>query len=488
MKKAQVLLFSLFISLPAFSSAIADNDAIMDHRPAVGIRCFRSKAVEDKIQSMHKRLMAVSPKLWYMFSNCFPNTMDTTVRQYKGHNSVNGAAEDFTFVITGDINAMWLRDSSAQIWTYMPFLKEDEALRKMVRGVIRQQMEFICRDPYANAFLLNLTDTSEWHGDHTDMKPGVHERKYEIDSLCYPLRLAYEYWRQTGDETIFDDLWLHTMSNILSVFREQQRKDGVQHTSYRFGRTTHAQHDTTSNYGKGHPVRPCGLIASMFRPSDDSCIFPFLIPANFFAEDVLRKASLMLRHTKPSAASGIDPRELGTQCLAMADEIHAALNTYATVHTRHFGTVYAFEIDGFGSHALMDDANAPSLLSLPYLCPDLVSVGDTIYQNTRRMIWSEWNPYFFGGGIQGHPSGVRGIGSQHTSLDRVWPMSIIMKGLTTTDRAEQVRCIMELMDTDGGTCFMHESFEPANPRNYTRSWFSWANGLFGELVIRAYGD
>jgi hypothetical protein len=172
----------------------------------------------------------------------------------------------------------------------------------------------------------------------------------------------------------------------------------------------------------------------------------------------------------------------------MADEIRSAIRKYAVVHTGQFGNVYAFEIDGFGSMLLMDDANVPSLLSLPYLCPDLVSIGDSVYQNTRRMIWSDSNPYFFGAGVQGLKSGVRGIGSQHTGLNKVWPMSIIMKGLTSASREEQRQCIQYLMETDGGTCFMHESFDPVDPRNYTRSWFSWANGLFGELVIKAYGD
>ena len=490
MKQVSVFLLIFSISLSAFSTVIAENDAIMDHRPAVEKRCFRSKAVEKKIQSMQKVLMAVNPKLWYMFQNCFPNTLDTTVSRYKGKNSVNGNEEDFTFVITGDINAMWLRDSGAQVWTYMPFIREDKELQKMIRGVIRQQFEFICRDPYANAFLRNLTDTSEWQHDYTVMKPGIHERKYEIDSLCYPLRLAYEYWKQTGDDSIFDDLWLQAMTNILSVFTEQQRKDGSQETSYSFGRKTQAQHDTTSNYGKGHPVRPCGLIASMFRPSDDSCIFPFLIPSNFFAEDVLRKASEMLGHTRLCNTTGKTPDidALKRQCLVMADEIRSAIRKYAVVHTGQFGNVYAFEIDGFGSMLLMDDANVPSLLSLPYLCPDLVSAGDSVYQNTRRMIWSDSNPYFFGAGVQGLKSGVRGIGSQHTGLNKVWPMSIIMKGLTSASRDEQRQCIQYLMETDGGTCFMHESFDPVDSRNYTRSWFSWANGLFGELVIKAYGD
>lgn len=490
MKQISLFLLIFSISLSSFSAVIEENDAIMDHRPAVAKRCFRSKTVEKKIQSMQKTLMAVNPKLWYMFQNCFPNTLDTTVSRYTGNNSVNGSEEDFTFVITGDINAMWLRDSGAQVWTYMPFIREDKELQKMIRGVIRQQFQFICRDPYANAFLRNLTDTSEWQNDFTAMKPGIHERKYEIDSLCYPLRLAYEYWKQTGDDTIFDELWLQAMTNILTVFTEQQRKDGIQQTSYRFGRKTTAQHDTTSNYGVGHPVRPCGLIASMFRPSDDSCIFPFLVPSNIFAEDVLRKASEMLVHTRLRDTAGTTPdvEALKRRCLLMADQIHSAISRYAIVQTAQFGNVYAFEIDGFGSQLLMDDANVPSLLSLPYLCPDLVSAQDSVYQNTRRMIWSDSNPYFFGAGIQGMKSGIRGIGSQHTGLNKVWPMSIIMKGLTSTSRDEQRQCIQALLETDGGTCFMHESFNPANPTDYTRSWFAWANGLFAELVIKAYGD
>ena len=490
MKHVSIILLIFSLTLPAYPADIAENDAIMDHRPAIEKRCFRSKAIERKIRSMNKILMAVNPKLWYMFQNCFPNTLDTTVRQYTGKNSVNGAEEHFTFVITGDIDAMWLRDSGAQVWTYMPYIREDKELHELVRGVIRQQMEFICLDPYANAFLRNPTDTSQWQSDYTSMKPGIHERKYEIDSLCYPLRLAYEYWKQTGDETIFDDLWVQAITNILSVFTEQQRKDGIQQTGYRFGRKTTAQHDTTSNYGVGHPVRPCGLIASMFRPSDDSCIFPFLIPSNIFAQDVLLKAAEMLEHTpQPNTASTIaDIDALRGRCLAIAGQIQLAINQYATVHTARFGTVYAFEIDGFGSRLLMDDANVPSLLSLPYLCPDLVSAQDSVYQNTRRMIWSDSNPYFFGAGIQGMKSGIRGIGSQHTGLNKVWPMSIIMKGLTSTSRDEQRQCIQALLETDGGTCFMHESFNPANPTDYTRSWFAWANGLFAELVIKAYGN
>lgn len=474
------LLFTV-TEVSAVSELEADADACVVRRPLVEERCFRSTAVDSVIAVMQDRLSEVNPKLWTMFCNCYPNTLDTAVKRFRACSDVTGRVEDFTFVITGDIDAMWLRDSAAQVWTYLSLLDVDEDLRLMVRGVIRMQLEFVCRDAYANAFLRSVSDSTQWRSDFTLMLPGVHERKYEIDSLCYPIRLAYAYWQITGDDSIFDELWVRAVGEILRVFSEQQRRDGVQRTSYRFGRTTHAQHDTTSNYGLGHPVKPCGLIASMFRPSDDSCVFPFNIPGNFFAVSALRKAAEILTEVSHDEA-------LAGRCRGMADEVYDALMRYSIVQSREFGPVFAYEIDGFGSHLLMDDANVPSLLSLPYLCGEIVDERDSVYQNTRRMVWSEYNPYFFGGGLQGLESGVRGIGSQHTGLNMVWPMSIIMRGLTTKDVHEQRECISVLMQTDGGTGFMHESFLPSDPTRFTRSWFSWVNGLFGELVLRAYGD
>ncbi len=95
-----------------------------------------------------------------------------------------------TYVITGDIDAMWLRDSSAQVWPYLPLTKEDESLRQLIAGVINRQTRCVLLDPYANAFYKDETKISDWKSDLTDMKPGVHERKWEIDSLCYTIRLA----------------------------------------------------------------------------------------------------------------------------------------------------------------------------------------------------------------------------------------------------------------------------------------------------------
>ncbi len=249
-------------------------------RPEPSKRLFHSEAVERKIQEV--KTMLSNPYLKWMFENCFPNTLDTTVH----YRTQNG--EDDTFVYTGDIHAMWLRDSGAQVWPYVDLANEDPNLKKMLRGVILRQFKCINIDPFANAFNDGPIG-GPWMSDMTDMKEDLHERKWEIDSLCYPLRLAYQYWKVTGDSSIFDSIWLNAIQNILATFRDQQRKDGK--GSYSFQRKTERALDTMTNAGWGNPVNPVGLIASSFRPSDDASTFQFLIPSNFFAVTSLRKAA-----------------------------------------------------------------------------------------------------------------------------------------------------------------------------------------------------
>ena len=448
-------------------------------RPTEQQRLFRSKAIDKKIERVRKTIK--DPILAWMFEGCFPNTLDTTIHFTEG----DGSKDDDTYVITGDIPAMWLRDSGAQVWPYLKYMKEDPRLQHMIRGLILRQFACIRLDPYANAFLIDGSQESHWKSDNTRMRPGVWERKYEIDSLCYPLRLAHEYWRLTGDASIFDSRFVQTLTLILNTFEEQQRKNGTK-TSYTFTRHTSALHDTVENYGYGHPAKACGLIASTFRPSDDSTIFPFLIPSNFFAVSVLEKAADILARV-PALAS---QQALRTRCVAMADEVRQALKKFAVVETPDFGKVYAFEVDGRGNVLLMDDANAPSLLALPYLCD--VPASDPIYQNTRRMVLSDKNPYFFEGKPIRMDDGTtvtpQGIGSPHTGLDKIWPMSIIMRGLTSSDPAEIQLCLDMVKATTGGTGFIHESFDKDNPKNFTRVWFSWANGLFAELVEQRYAE
>ena len=450
---------------PAKKQQVAAQSTIKDLRPEPEKRLFRSEAVEKQILDLKQKLTAIDPKLYWMFTNCFPNTLDTTV-WYS-----NESGDDDTFVITGDIEAMWLRDSAAQVWPYLRYVNQDEPLRHLIRGVIRRQFACILIDPYANAFNIKPKD-GEWQSDETKMNKMLHERKYEIDSLCYPLRLAYAYWQKTGDNSIFDETWLKVVRATLDVFRDQQNWNGYK-TNYHFRRNTKALHDTRSNAGYGHPGKACGLIASAFRPSDDSTIFPYLVPSNFFAVSVLRKAATILREVNKE-------KVLAGECEQMASQVEAALKEYAVVEHPKYGPIYAFEVDGYGSYLLMDDSNAPSLLCLPYLTA--VAIDDPIYQNTRRFVWSEDNPYFFKG------KAGEGIGGPHCGLDKPWPMSLVMKAFTTNDRAEKEWCVKEILKTDGGKGFMHESFNKDDATDYTRSWFAWANTIFGELIVDMYAE
>lgn len=433
------------------------------NRPAKKDRLFHSDAVEKEIKRVKKLL--TNRKLAWMFENCFPNTIDTTV-----HYRIGEDGKHDTFVYTGDIHAMWLRDSGAQVWPYVQLANSDSKLKDMVEGVIRRQFKCIIIDPYANAFNDGPTG-GEWMSDLTDMKPELHERKWEIDSLCYPLRLAYEYWKVTGDDSIFDSLWIEAMEKILITFTEQQRKEGV--GPYRFQRKTERALDTLNNDGLGAPVNPCGLIVSAFRPSDDATTLQFLVPANFFAVSVLRKAAEILTEVngKPDMAK---------RCTDLANEVDAALKKYAVNNHPEFGPIYAFEVDGFGNQYLMDDSNAPSLLSLPYLSD--VAIDDPIYLNTRRFVWSKSNPYFFKG------TAGEGIGGPHIGYDMVWPMSIMMKAFTSQNDAEIAECIQMVMDTEADTGFIHESFHKDDAANFTRPWFAWQNTLFGELILKLVNE
>ena len=432
-------------------------------RPAPEDRLFTSSAVDSLIDEVCSVL--TNPQLSRMFRNCFPNTLDTTVHFGEDENG-----HPRTFVYTGDIHAMWLRDSAAQVWPYVRLCGEDDHLRRMLEGVIRCQFSLINIDPYANAFNDGPTG-GKWMSDLTEMNPNDHERKWEIDSFCYPVRLAYAYWKRTGDGSIFDDVWLETAGNILTTLRTQQRKDGP--GPYRFQRVTRKQLDTKCCNGRGNPVRPVGLICSSFRPSDDATTFEFLVPSNFFAVSTLRKMAEIL-----STVNGRD--DLAGECLALASEVEKALKKYAVYKHPKYGKIYAYEVDGFGNRLLMDDANVPSLLAMAYLGD--VSPKDPVYRNTRRFVWSEDNPYFFKG------TAAEGIGGPHVGYDMIWPMSIMMRAFTATDD-DQIRwCVRTLLSTDAGTGFIHESFHKDNPGQFTRAWFAWQNTLFGELVLKLMAD
>ncbi len=427
-------------------------------------RHFQSPAIEAAISEFQNHV--ADPKLGWLFNNAFPNTLDTTVTLETENNRPS------TYVITGDIDAMWLRDSSAQVWPYLKFAKRDPKLQQLIAGVINKQTQFVLKDPYANAFFNDPTEVSQWQSDHTKMTPGVHERKWEIDSLCYPIRLAYNYWKTTGDTAPFDENWNQAIRATLQTFREQQRKEN--RGPYRFQRNTAQATDTQPMSGYGYPVNPVGLISSAFRPSDDATIFSFLVPSNFFAVVSLREAAEM-QDTLPTG-----DKQLANELRALASEVETALQKYAIVEHPKYGKIYAFEVDGFGGHLLMDDANVPSLLSLPYL--GAVKADDPIYLNTRRFVLSTDNPFFYKG------TAAEGIGGPHVGQDMIWPMAITMRALTSHDDNEIRAAIQMLKNTDADTGFMHETFNKNDPSKFSRSWFAWANTLFGELLWKTYQE
>ena len=426
-------------------------------RPQPADRRFRSDVVEQYLADIRARI--ADRELAHLFANCFPNTLDTTVEP----GTFEGKPD--TVVITGDIAAMWQRDSSAQVWPYLDLARKDERLRSLLEGVIRRQTRHILIDPYANAFMADLNAPPlEWsRQDQTEMKPGVGERKYELDSLCYPIRLAYGYWKRTGGTQPFDAQWRDAMHVVARTMREQQRKHGL--GPYHFQRSAPTPTETLGEKGFGNPVKPVGLIASGFRPSDDACIFPFLVPSNLFAVTSLRQLSEM-------ANSILHDSALAQDASSLSDEVEAALRQHAVIPTRA-GTIWAYEVDGFGGAALMDDANVPSLLGLPYLnsSPDAA-----LYARTRAFVWSERNPWFFRG------TAGEGIGGPHEGAGMIWPMSQTIFALTSTSVSEIREALRMLKIGSAGTGFIHESYFQDDPKRFTRAWFAWANTLFGELI------
>jgi meiotically up-regulated gene 157 (Mug157) protein len=450
----------LFMNSQTFTQSPATFPVV---RVPVSSRRFKSNAIERAITEF--QLKVEDEELGWLFGNCFPNTLDTTVFFEMKEDKPS------TYVITGDIDAMWLRDSTAQVWPYLKFINEDVSLQQLIAGVLNKQTQCILNDPYANAFYNDETEISKWQTDFTDMKPGVHERKWEIDSLCYPIRLAYHYWKTTGDVTPFDSPWQKAIETTLQVFREQQRKDGA--GPYKFQRMTRHASDSLPLDGYGYPVKAVGLICSSFRPSDDASLFSFLIPSNFFAVVVLRQAAEMMEQIARDA-------KMAQELRALAQEVEEALQQHAIVEHPRYGPIYAYEVNGYGSYHLMDDANIPSLLSLPYL--GAIQATDPIYRNTRRFLLSLDNPFFFRGEY------AEGIGGPHIGMDMIWPMSIIMQALTSDDDEEIRACLESLKRTHGDTGFMHETFHKDDPRNFTRAWFAWTNTIFGELLWKIYQE
>ena len=388
-----------------------------------------------------------------LVKQCFLNTMETTVKQL---------SDGSYFVITGDIPAMWLRDSAAQVRPYVRFAREDQELQEILEGVIEKQAQQVCIDPYANAF--NESANGQGFQDETKLNDYVWERKYEVDSLCAPLYLSYTYWKTTGIDRIFTQTWHEMLEHIVETFTTEQEHGN---SEYYFRRHDCVKSDTLPGRGKGRSVNVTGMTWSGFRPSDDCCKFGYLIPANMMAVTALGYGEQICRECYGDEA-------LAERCHVLKEEILDGIMTYGIVEKPGYGKIYSYETDGYGNYNLMDDANSPSLLSMPYL--GFCGKEDELYRNTRRFILSPENPYYYEG------KKAKGMGSPHTPAGYVWHIGIVMQALTSNDREEILSCLKMLADTHAGTNYMHEGFDPNEPEAYTRSWFAWANTLFAELL------
>ncbi len=458
----QTSLATTALLLSRYTNVWAADNSYPTVRIPEADRNFKSPAVERIIAEIKSNIG--NKELAWLFENCFPNTLDTTV----DFEMIDGIPD--TYVITGDIDAMWLRDSSAQVWPYLRLCKEDETLKQMIAGVIRRQTKCILKDPYANAFYKNENKRSEWNSDVTQMQKGIHERKWEVDSLCYPIRLAHGYWKETGDTSPFDTQWTEAMKLVIKTFKEQQRFESK--GPYSFMRKTEYATDTVPLGGYGYPVSANGMICSMFRPSDDATIYPFLVASNLFAFASLGQLISLSAATK----SKIDEHAIQE----MMTKIVTGIDNDAKIEHKKFGKIFAYEVNGYGSYNLMDDANVPSLLSLSYLIPEMNN--DPVYKNTRKYVLSNENPFFFKG------KAGEGIGGPHAGIDNIWPLSITMRGLTSNDDKEIKMCLDMLQKSHAGTGFMHETFHKDDASKYTRPWFAWANTLFGEFVWKVYRE
>ena len=463
LKHSSVVVGGLALNpMPIFTSNLLGaeiKNKFISKRPAVNQRTFVSKQVELTIQNI--RSFIKDEELGWIFENCYPNTLDTTV----DYELIDGKPD--SFIITGDIDAMWLRDSTAQVWPYMPLITKEIKLKNLILGLINRQVKCILTDPYANAFYKDLSKESSWISDTPSPSPGIHERKWEIDSLCYAVRLSHKYYELTDDASVFDENWDKAMRLIVKTFKTEQRKDGS--SAYSFLRKTTAMLDAPVFEGSGRPIKPTGMICSMFRPSDDATLYPYLIPSNIFAVLSLQQLSGIYKDVLKDNA-------FAKECDKFAIEIDNAINKYGVFKHLNFGKIYAYEVDGFGNAVFMDDANVPSLMSLAYLGAHKTS--DRIYKNTREYLLSDSNPYFLKGTY------AEGQASPHTGKEKIWPMGITLRAMTSTDDDEIISCLNTLKATHADTGFMHEAFHKDDPKDFNRAWFAWANTLFGELIIK----
>lgn len=398
-------------------------------------------------------------KRWaVIFNNCFSNTFETTLKVKE---------DGTTFLFTGDIPAMWLRDSTAQMRPYLVLANKDKVIHNLIAGLVKRQMMYINFDPYANAFneSENFNCYDEDKTDFNEYKGWVWERKYEIDSLCYPIQLSYLLYKNTGDTSHFDNNFVEAIKKILVVLKTEQNHEV---SPYKFTRNTNRKEDTLVRDGRGAKLSYTGMTWSGFRPSDDACEYGYLVPSNMFAVVILDYIKEIFTDIIPN----VDIAKIANNIRV---KIQEGLENFSKIKNKNGENIWAYDVDGLGNKILMDDSNVPNLISAPYL--GYCSPTDETYIKTRSTLLSEENPYYYEGKF------AKGIGSSHTPKNYVWPIALAIEGLTTQSKSEKERILNSLVSTDAGTNLMHEGFDVNDPNNYTREWFSWSNMMFCELVM-----
>ncbi|RDI86746.1 hypothetical protein Vi05172_g3306 [Venturia inaequalis] len=448
-------------------------------RPVAGCRTWKNSDVESELTRV-KALIA-DTDLSRLFENAWPNTLDTAVKWH----GTGTSGEDLTFLITGDINAMWLRDSANQMQSYISVLKpssDSDSLASLWRGVINTQARYISVSPYCNSFQppveSKIKPSPSTSGDKVfpNYDPNfVFECKYELDSLAAFLQVSAEYYQKTQDTNFFGKYkWIEAVKAIMKVAKDMQTptyaaNGAVNDSPYQFERTTTRATETLTNDGSGNPVQNgTGLIRSAFRPSDDTTTYQLFIPANMQFASYLSRASFIMGKLPGQT-------DLASQMQALAKQVQNAISQHGIIQHPVLGSIYAFEVDGYGSSTIMDDANIPSLLSAPLL--GYVPQNDQVYQNTRKMILSSQNPYYMRGPL------LNAVGSPHNGPGNSWPMASIVRILTSDNVGEIRGELSALVGSTASRGLIHESVSTFDPEKFTRPWFSWANGLFGQMIV-----
>lgn len=450
-------------------------------RPPIGCRTFQSPEVEEVIAKFNHKMK--DRDLFRLFENTFPNTLDTTILWFNANNE-----EPRTFISTGDIHAEWLRDSARQLSVYQKFISKDSNLKLLVKGAILQQAEFIQIAPYCNAFHppkeSNVTRIPSSIDNVNPMPPWdqVYECKWELDSLASFFTLLNEYIDNSKDFEILQNK--NVINAITIIIRIIYRQSVPTHNEngdpmplfYSFQRWTNVGTETLPLAGAGNPVNfDTNLVRSAFRPSDDACIYQFLVPSNMQLVVEIKKLIPFLEKTINNTPL---THSVTNSLRDVVEKIERGIEKHAIITHPKYGKVFAYEVDGYGGVNIMDDANLPSLLSIPDI--GYRSKSDDVYQNTRKMILSnDGNPYFFKG------KHFQGVGGPHVGLGNAWPMSLLLQ-IRTSDNDDEILELLELLKkTTAGLGLMHESVNvnSLHGKQFTRPWFAWCNSEFGKTIL-----